>query len=122
MTLLDSPVIDLGESQTQWHAVCALSKLSPDRGACALIQGRQIAIFLSSFGELFAVSNLDPVSRANVMSRGILGSIGGRPTVSSPMYKQRFDLESGVCLDDPSIGLSVFAVRVTDGIVEVLLS
>ena len=38
------------------------------------------------------------------------------------MYKQRFDLESGACLEDPSIGLDVFAVRVADGIVEVLLS
>ena len=122
MTLLESPMIDLAGNNGGWHVVCALSKLTPDRGVCALIDGTPVAIFLTSFDELFAVANIDPASGASVMSRGIVGSIGGRPTVSSPMYKQRYDLESGACVDDPAFALSVFAVRETGGIVEVLLS
>ena len=122
MTLLESPMINFTGNDVGWHVVCALSKLTPDRGVCALIEGRQVAIFRTSFNELFAVSNTDPVSGASVMSRGIVGSTGGRPTVSSPMYKQRYDLESGACVDDPAFALSVFAVRETGGVVEVLLS
>ena len=34
-------------------------------------------------------------------------------TVASPVYKQVFDLATGVCLDDPGMGLEVFDVDVT---------
>ncbi len=120
MTLLESPNIDLlvGPHES-WHRVCPIARLHPDRGVCALHGGKQIAIFRTSYGELFAVSNLDPFSGAEVMSRGIVGSIGGRPTVSSPMYKQHFDLETGACLDDPEERLETFGVRDADGVIEV---
>jgi nitrite reductase (NADH) small subunit len=49
------------------------------------------------------------------MSRGIVGNRGDVPTVASPMFKQVYDLRTGVCLDDPSLVLTVYPVRVTDG-------
>ncbi len=52
--------------------------------------------------QLHAVDNVDPFSGASVLSRGIVGDAGGVPTVASPVYKQRFDLRTGRCLDDPS--------------------
>lgn len=70
---------------------------------------------------LHAVSNHDPFSGAMVISRGILGSGGDRQTVSSPVFKQVFDLQTGQCLDDASVSLEVHAVRVVDGLVEVAL-
>ena len=48
---------------------------------------------------MHAVSNFDPYSGAHVMSRGIVGTREGIPTVASPMYKQVFDLRTGICLD-----------------------
>ena len=58
-------------------------------------------------------------SGAFVMSRGLVGSKGETPKVASPVYKQTFDLRTGECLDDPSVALRTFAVRVVDGRVEV---
>ena len=106
-----------------WVDVCAFDALVPDRGVCALVDGRQVAVFrVSPDDELYAVSNHDPFSEANVMSRGIVGSRGDVPKVASPMYKQSFDLRTGLCLDDASVVLAVFPVRERDGRVEVAVS
>ena len=106
-----------------WFDVCGADELIPDRGVCALVAERQVAIFqLSRPGDLYAVDNHDPFSRANVMSRGIVGSRGDVPKVASPMYKQTFDLRSGVCLDDPSVALQVYPVRERCGRIEVAVT
>ncbi len=101
-----------------WVDVCALAQLIPDRGACALIAGVQVAIFRVE-GELFALSNFDPFSQAFVLSRGIVGSRGERLKVASPIYKQSFDLRTGECLDDPAVSVRTFAARAVDGRVQV---
>jgi len=97
----------------RWFDVCAYGDLLPERGACAMVDGVQVAIFRTYGGELFALSNFDPYSDAYVISRGILGTRGGAPTVASPMYKQVFDLHTGVCLDEPQVALPTFRVRRT---------
>ncbi len=105
-----------------WVDVCALDELVPDRGVCALVGDAQVAIFrLSLRDELFAVSNYDPFSRAFVMSRGIVGSAGDVPKVASPIFKQTFDLRTGECLDDATVSIRTYAVRVIDGRVQVEL-
>jgi nitrite reductase (NADH) small subunit len=90
-----------------------------DRGTAALIDRRQVAIFRLAGGDVFAVGHRDPFSEANVMARGLVGTRGDVPTVASPVYKQVFDLRTGRCLDDESVGLGSWAVGVVDGIVEV---
>ncbi|MQS11236.1 nitrite reductase small subunit NirD [Streptomyces kaniharaensis] len=86
---------------TSWHAVCTLDDLQPGRGRAVLLDGdRQVALFLGRAGDLYAVDNLDPFSGAQVLSRGLIGSRGDRPTLASPMYKQVFDLTDGRCLDE----------------------
>ncbi|MFL0428440.1 nitrite reductase (NAD(P)H) small subunit [Moraxella sp. 179-F 1C4 NHS] len=37
--------------------------------------------------------------------------------VASPMYKQRFDLATGKCLDDEQVALKSYPVSVTNGVV-----
>jgi nitrite reductase (NADH) small subunit len=64
---------------------------------------------------LFALSNFDPFSQAFVMSRGIIGDKNGVLKVASPIYKQNFSLETGACLDDDSVRLSVYAVCTENG-------
>ena len=49
-----------------------------------------------------AIGNHDPASDANVLSRGIVGDIGGELVVASPMYKQHFSLLTGRCLEEPA--------------------
>jgi nitrite reductase (NADH) small subunit len=95
--------------------VCGYDALLPERGVAALLGSRQIALFRVFDGTVFALGNQDPVSGANVMARGIVGSRGDVPTVASPMFKQVYDLRTGVCLDDPSLVLSVYPVHVVDG-------
>ncbi|GII79149.1 nitrite reductase small subunit [Sphaerisporangium rufum] len=102
-----------------WTRVCAYADLLPERGAAALVLGRQIALFRTFDGEVFAVGNRDPFSGAYVMSRGIVGSRGAEPVVAAPMHKQVFSLVTGVCLDDPMAALPVYPVRVAGGVVEI---
>ncbi len=89
---------DATEAPAAGVSVCRLVDLLPGRGAAALIDGEQIALFRIG-EEVFAVQQLDPYSGANVMSRGIVGTSGERVTVAGPMYKQVFDLRTGECLD-----------------------
>jgi nitrite reductase (NADH) small subunit len=95
--------------------VCEYQALLPERGVAALLGDVQIALFRTHDGEVFAIGNQDPFSRANVMSRGIVGSRGDVPTVASPMFKQVFDLRTGVCLDDPEVSVPVYPVDVVEG-------
>jgi nitrite reductase (NADH) small subunit len=81
-----------------------------------------VAVFLLAGGELAAIDNLDPISGASVLSRGIVGDVGGAPTVASPLYKQRFDLRTGRCLDHESATVAVHDVRDVDGTVQVRLT
>lgn len=95
--------------------VCAVSDLEVERGRAALLGDDQVALFLLADGSVHAVSNLDPYSGANVISRGIVGSRGEAPTVASPLHKQVFDLRSGVCLETqgkPPASLRVWQVTV----------
>ena len=103
-----------------WKAVCDVERLTPDRGVAALFGEQQVAIFkVAGADEVLAIDNMCPFSGAAVMSRGIVGSVGETVTVASPVYKQRFDLRTGACLDDPNVRLATFAARVVDGRVEV---
>ena len=105
--------------QEQWTAVCRYDDLIPERGVAALVDDHPVALFRIHDGTLHALSNMDPFSHASVLSRGIVGDRGGRATVASPIYKQVFELATGVCLDDPAVSVQTFAVRLIDGIVEV---
>jgi nitrite reductase (NADH) small subunit len=102
---------DTAGSPTRWVDICAYDELPPERGASALVGGRQVAIFRTHEGRLFALSNRDPFSGAHVLARGILGTRGDVPTVASPMYKQVFDLRTGRCLDDPGRSVPTFPIR-----------
>lgn len=105
-----------------WTRVCALRDLTRDRGVAALVGDTQVAVFrLSPDDEIVAIGNHDPFSGANVLSRGIVGSRGDVVTVASPVYKQRFDLRTGACLDDPAAAVPVHEARVVDGFVEVAI-
>ena len=84
----------------RWVAVCGLDDLLPGRGVALLIDGEQVAAFRDRSGALYALDNRDPFSGAYVLSRGLLGSRGPVPVLISPMYKQAFDLRTGVCLDE----------------------
>lgn len=106
-----------------WQTICSAADLVPNIGVCALVDGKQVAIFsCSRTDSLYAVSNFDPIGKANVLSRGIVGSIDGQPYVASPLYKQHFHLETGECLEEPEHRIATYPVRIVNGAVEVQLA
>lgn len=110
----------MGTQATEWVNVCEASDLLPDTGVCALVNDQQVAIFLSRrLNELFAVSNYDPIGEANVLSRGIIGSIGDAVVIASPLYKQHFNLRTGECLEKPEYTIPTYGVRLQDGWIQV---
>ncbi|WP_048876823.1 nitrite reductase small subunit NirD [Saccharomonospora saliphila] len=103
-----------------WTAVCGIDVVPRGDGVAALLDGEvQVAIFRTDDDTVHALSNIDPFSGAAVLSRGIVGEHAGVPVVASPVYKHRFDLRSGVCLDDESVRVPTFPVRVDGGLVHV---
>jgi nitrite reductase (NADH) small subunit len=115
MTLLENE-----SAVGEWMAVARVTDLVPDCGVAARLGAEQIAVFALGSGEVFAIGNLDPFSGINVLSRGLVGDRFGEPKVVSPIYKQSFSLRTGACLDDEAVSVPTFAVRVNDGVIEVL--
>jgi nitrite reductase (NADH) small subunit len=101
----------------EWVAVCRLNEIVPNTGVCALVNERQVAVFRLDDDRVYAIENHDPFSRANVLSRGIVGDLKGEIVVASPVYKHHFSLASGQCLEDPDVRLTVFPVRLEDELI-----
>ncbi|MDK4791226.1 MAG: nitrite reductase small subunit NirD [Acinetobacter sp.] len=100
----------------QWIDVCALDDLTPNTGAGALVGGQTVAIFrVGHEKRVYVLSNKDPFSQANVMSRGIIGDLQGERVVASPIYKQHFSLATGRCLEDKDQKLAVYPSKIVDG-------
>ncbi|NND67866.1 MAG: nitrite reductase small subunit NirD [Halioglobus sp.] len=97
-----------------WQALCGRDDLVAGSGVCALFDGEQVALFHlpAEEGEVFAIANHDPVGGANVLSRGVVGDVGGRLVVASPLYKQHFDLRTGECLEEEGVSVPVYRVRI----------
>jgi nitrite reductase (NADH) small subunit len=115
---------------TTWIDICPQSELVENSGVCAILPSLmidesiklsvQIALFsIPSMNSVFAVSNWDPVGKANVMYRGIIGSIDDEPMVTSPLYKQHFSLVSGKCFEQNDVALIVYPSRIHKGKVQV---
>lgn len=103
-----------------WESVCQFDDLIDNIGVCVLLNDKQIAIFrLSGSSDLYAIDNHDPFSNANVLSRGLCGDLKDQPVVASPIYKNHFNLKTGQCLEDDSVTLPVYPVRVVEGSVQV---
>ena len=96
-------------------AVCKVSELLPDAGVCVAVAGLQVAIFYHpNDNAVYALGNYDPFSKTNVLSRGLIGDLQGQPVVASPLYKQHFNLETGICLEDGQVAVPTYPVLIRD--------
>jgi len=100
-----------------WTAICKLDDIVPNTGVCALVHGEQVAVFRLADERLYAIDNYDGNAGASVLSRGLLGSIGERIVVASPIYKQHFDLLTGECLEAPEHSVATWPVKLENGVV-----
>jgi nitrite reductase (NADH) small subunit len=109
----------------RWTPICAIDEIVPNTGVCALVEGEQVAVFHvrvhdqgqtgTSVDRYFAIQNYDPNSKAAVLSRGLVGNLGERIVVASPIYKQHFDLQTGECLEAPEHSVTAYPTRVEEG-------
>lgn len=102
--------------------ICSVDDILPDTGVCALVQGRHVAVFRVGQDRFHAIDNVDPRSGASVLARGLIGSLGDRVVVASPLYKNHFDLLTGECLESPEQSVRAHAVKVDAGKVLVALT
>ncbi|WP_199029684.1 nitrite reductase small subunit NirD [Ralstonia sp. ASV6] len=108
----------------RWTPICALDDIVPNTGVCALVGDEQVAVFHvggDTPQRVYAIGNYDPNSDAAVLSRGLVGSLGDRIVVASPIYKQHFDLATGECLEAPANSVHAYAAKVEGGKVWVLV-
>lgn len=98
--------------------LCEKKDLVINSGVCALAQingqSQQVALFYlpDTEQQVYAIHNWDPLGRANVLSRGIIGSIDDELVVASPLYKQHFSLTTGQCLEE-DISVPTFSVTLS---------
>jgi len=100
-----------------WVLACKLEDIVPNTGVCVLVDGDQVAVFRVGDRDLYAIDNYDPNANASVLSRGLLGSLGERVVVASPIYKQHFDLRSGECLEAPEHSVRAWEVHLEGNLV-----
>ena len=108
-----------GTSGPLGTAVCRLDDIEVEGGVVALVAGEAVAVFRTYDDEVHALANYDPIGRASVLSRGIVGTrtIGDVdvPFVASPLHKQAYDLRTGRCLDkgvDAAVQVPTYAVTI----------
>lgn len=106
-------------SDPTWVAVCRYEDLDAEHGVAVLVHGRGVAVFRSAEGRVLAVANRDPFSRGSALAKGLVGTLDGVTYVSCPAHLRAFDLDTGVCLEEPHVRISTYDVRVREGMVEI---
>ena len=104
-----------------WEKICALVDLPHNAGVAALLNQdtaleKQIALFRrGDSNDVYAISNFDPFSQANVLARGILCSISGELAIASPVLKQHFSLSTGQCFEDEAVSAQTYSTKISEG-------
>lgn len=106
------------QSITTWVDICDINDVPQNTGVCADFDGHQVAIFHIKNGDnesiVKAVDNFDPYGKANVLSRGLISELENEFYIASPLLKQLFNLDTGVCAGDDSVALKTFPVRISN--------
>lgn len=108
----------IAEQTITWHVACSVEDIPENGGACALIEGEQIAIYnFTRRGEWYATQNQCPHRQQMALSRGMIGSTGAdnEPKVACPFHKKTFSLQTGECLSGDEYTIKTYPVKVEDG-------
>ena len=103
-----------------WLPVCAATDVPADGGACALVEGEQVAIFnFARRGEWYATQNLCPHKQQMILARGMIGSTGAacEPKVACPFHKRTFSLLTGECLNGDECSIQTYPIKVENEVV-----
>lgn len=114
----------------EWHDIASFEQLERDGRVIVRVGGREIGVFVDSGDDgLKALRNRcphvgSPLCRGSLRTRerGTPGryELEDGKVLRCPHHGWEFDLDTGVCLDDPAMRVAVYDVRVVDGRVHVL--
>ncbi|WP_068616861.1 nitrite reductase small subunit NirD [Paenibacillus tuaregi] len=86
----------------------------PDRiGRTVVVGGKEIAIFLTSVGEMYAIDNRNPHPKGGPMAEGIVSGF----YLYDPLYDWKIDLRTGLVQAPDQGQVQTYPVMVKDGIV-----
>jgi len=105
---------------SEFVQVCSTDDLVKNSGAAALINDTQIALFYIN-DEVYALNNYDPIGKANVMSRGLIGDLKGELMVAAPLQKQHYNLKTGECMDVEGVSIPTYETKIENNHVFVQL-
>ncbi len=112
----DGPALETGNADalaSQWTRVARVCDVPDDGGVNVKYGGTQLAIFhFAKEDRWYASQNVCPHKRDMVLSRGLIGDVGGRPKVACPLHKKTFCLESGDGVSDPELSVLTFPVEI----------
>jgi nitrite reductase (NADH) small subunit len=109
---------------TEWHDVGSLDEVEREGRIVARIGGREVGVVRDpASGSLHGIRNRcphhgGPLCLGTVRER-VAGAPGryelsGQSVLRCPWHGWEFDLETGRCLDEPSLRAAVYPVRVDD--------
>lgn len=106
-----------------WIRVANSDDVLPNGGGCVKLGEVQVALFklpgANGCSDWYAVQNLCPHDRRQVLSSGLTGDAQGEPKVACPLHKNAFSLSTGEHLGSGSANdywrLETFPVREVEG-------
>ena len=110
---------------SEWHDVGPLGELERQGRVVASVGGREIGVLVDPVRErLVALRNRCPHQGGPLCRGSVAPRIKGAPgtyrlephtVVRCPWHGWEFDVESGVCRDDPRMRVAVYPVKVDNG-------
>lgn len=113
--MISNPMIEAETTAAtvQWVKACKTDDIPENAGACALVNGEQIAIYnFTRTKSWYATQNLCPHRQTMALSRGMVGDKAGEPKVACPFHKKTFSLESGKCLSGEAYEIKTYPIKV----------
>jgi nitrite reductase (NADH) small subunit len=104
-----------------WVDLGSLADLEREGRLVARVNGREVGVVSDGDGALHGIRNRCPHQGGPLclghVSERVEGDPGvyeltGRRTLRCPWHGWEFDLETGVCLDEPTLRTAVYPVRV----------
>jgi nitrite reductase (NADH) small subunit len=101
-----------------WYKAGSIKDVPENGGACAMIQGNQIAIFnFTRSNEWFATDNMCPHKKQMILSKGMIGDVSGEPKVACPFHKKTFSLKDGHCMSGDDYFIKTYPIKVEENVI-----
>ncbi len=111
-------------AENGWVDVGAAADLERDGRLVARVNGREVGVVAEPDGTLHGIRNRCPHHGGPLCLGTVAVRVGGDPGVYEltgrralrcPWHGWEFDLETGVCLDEPALRAAVYPVRLEAG-------